>query len=337
MWKSDANQAYMTVTAHFVDIKNNKLKSFVLDTKEFSGYHAAERIVERLNEICNDWSIGDKIVCLVSDNCNTIKKVGKDFQKGLAERQLIFDVITRWNSTFYILQRFLEEKVSVAACLNEKLFQKHFSNSKISKVIEWDFLKQLLNVLKPFEAATRKLASDSLPTLSIVLPVITTLITSLEKRTSDSFEAKKLAYSLLQEEFNYLSRGTTVTSPSNLFDRSKEKEIDIFDIMITNNCLSSSNTYDSELLVYESESELHRNENPLEWWSSNKQKYPILSQLAYKYLCIIAISVPSERMFSTTGYLTSDRRSRLTPDNIFMEAFIFFFVLLISIEPLQKL
>ncbi|CAF4983738.1 unnamed protein product [Rotaria sp. Silwood1] len=338
-----------------------------LDTKEFSGYHAAERIVERLNEICNDWSIGDKIVCLVSDNCNTIKKVGKDFQKGwigctdhlinliasdvrnlddvrnmlattryiisftrdnhlakeilnkyqrslgLAERQLIFDVITRWNSTFYILQRFLEEKVSVAACLNEKLFQKHFSNSKISKVIEWDFLKQLLNVLKPFEAATRKLASDSLPTLSIVLPVITTLITSLEKRTSDcsflkkikdtlplAFEAKKLAYSLLQEEFNYLSRGTTVTSPSNLFDRSKEKEIDIFDIMITNNCLSSSNTYDSELLVYESESELHRNENPLEWWSSNKQKYPILSQLAYKYLCIIAISVPSERMFSTT-------------------------------------
>ncbi|CAF1318742.1 unnamed protein product [Rotaria sp. Silwood1] len=131
-----------------------------------------------------------------------------------------------------------------------------------------------------------------------------------------AFEAKQLAYSLLQEEFNYLSRGTTVTSPSNLFDRSKEKKIDIFDIMITNNCLSSSNTYDSELLVYESESERHRNENPLEWWSSNKQKYPILSQLAYKYLCTTAISVPSERMFSTTGYLTSDRRSRLTPDNV---------------------
>ncbi|CAF4717369.1 unnamed protein product [Rotaria sp. Silwood2] len=75
IWTSQANQAYMTVTAHFVDLKNNKIKNFVLETKEFSGNHTAERIVERLNNICIDWSISDKIVCLVTDTCNTMRKV----------------------------------------------------------------------------------------------------------------------------------------------------------------------------------------------------------------------------------------------------------------------
>ncbi|CAF3084851.1 unnamed protein product [Rotaria sp. Silwood2] len=76
---SDANQAFMTVTAHFVDIQNKKIKSFVLVTKEFTGNHTTERIIERLDEIYDEWSIADKVICLVSDTYNTIKKVGKDF------------------------------------------------------------------------------------------------------------------------------------------------------------------------------------------------------------------------------------------------------------------
>ncbi|CAF4573250.1 unnamed protein product, partial [Rotaria magnacalcarata] len=42
------------------------------------------------------------------------------------------------------------------------------------------------NVLDPFEAATQKLSVDSSPTLSIVLPVVTNLITRLENRSNDS-------------------------------------------------------------------------------------------------------------------------------------------------------
>ncbi|CAF3131112.1 unnamed protein product, partial [Rotaria sp. Silwood2] len=76
--------------------------------------------------------------------------------------------------------------------------------------------------------------------------------------------------------------------------------------MITNRHVTSSNTRDSKLLMYENERELHRNENSLEWWYTNKTKYPTLSQLAYKYLCISGTSVPSERMSSATGHLTSD-------------------------------
>ncbi len=83
IWTSQANQAYMTVTAHFINLKDNKIKNFVLETKEFSGNHTAERIVERLEDICSKWSIADKIICLVSDTCPTMRKVGVEFGKGM--------------------------------------------------------------------------------------------------------------------------------------------------------------------------------------------------------------------------------------------------------------
>lgn len=72
----------MTITAHIVDLANIKLKCYVLETTEFSGNHTAERILDRLENTCIEWNILDKIVCLVSDNCNVMRKVGNDFSKG---------------------------------------------------------------------------------------------------------------------------------------------------------------------------------------------------------------------------------------------------------------
>ena len=83
IWTSQANQTYMIATAHFMDVKNNKIKNFVLETKDFSGNHTAERIVEHLEDLCSEWSIIDKILCLVSDNYSTMPKVGVNFGKDI--------------------------------------------------------------------------------------------------------------------------------------------------------------------------------------------------------------------------------------------------------------
>ncbi|KAI2646804.1 E3 SUMO-protein ligase ZBED1 [Labeo rohita] len=44
--------------------------------------------------------------------------------------------------------------------------------------------------------------------------------------------------------------------------------------------------------------------------------YPRLSKLMAKKLCVVATSVPSERIFSKTGQIISERRSRLKPKKV---------------------
>ena len=60
------------------------------------------------------------------------------------------------------------------------------------------------------------------------------------------------------------------------------------------------------------------NSDPLLWWTVNGKKYPRLSKLAKRLLCVPASSTASERSFSTSGHIAEQRRASLTPANINM-------------------
>ena len=42
-------------------------------------------------------------------------------------------------------------------------------------------------------------------------------------------------------------------------------------------------------------------EPSLLWWKSNQHHFPQITWIAEKYLCVPAISIPAERVFSTAG------------------------------------
>ena len=56
--------------------------------------------------------------------------------------------------------------------------------------------------------------------------------------------------------------------------------------------------------------------DPLEWWKHEAKHLPVLAVLAKKYLCICGTSVPSERLFSKSGYITNALRSRVLPEKV---------------------
>lgn len=96
-----------------------------------------------------------------------------------------------------------------------------------------------------------------------------------------------------------------------------------FDALATS--ASTSNSVVSSSIItmrqYLEERIIPRNECPLKWWQARAILYPELSNLAEKYLSVMATSVPSERTFSKSGQILSERRSSIQPKR--MEKILF--------------
>lgn len=71
-----------------------------------------------------------------------------------------------------------------------------------------------------------------------------------------------------------------------------------------------------EMDRYLAEPPLLREGDPLYWWKAHAAAYPILSKLAKASLCFVATSVPCEQIFSQTGLIISDRRTKLKPSKV---------------------
>ncbi|XP_046800992.1 E3 SUMO-protein ligase ZBED1-like [Lucilia cuprina] len=89
---------------------------------------------------------------------------------GLKEGQIkkmILDVRTRWNSCFYMLQRFIE-LVSIigAILLNRPEAPPMILSSEI------DCIKEMIEILSPFEKLTKEISGDSYVTVSKVIPLV---------------------------------------------------------------------------------------------------------------------------------------------------------------------
>ena len=74
---------------------------------------------------------------------------------------------------------------------------------------------------------------------------------------------------------------------------------------------------DLEMVKYIDMEALPMNTDPLHWWWLNgKNMFPILFEAAMKFLIIPATSVPSERVFSSSGAILTKKRTKLDPRNV---------------------
>jgi zinc finger BED domain-containing protein 1 (E3 SUMO-protein ligase ZBED1) len=55
-------------------------------------------------------------------------------------------------------------------------------------------------------------------------------------------------------------------------------------------------------------------QNPLAFWKMMKDTYPTIFEVVFKYVPVIATSVPSERLFSQAGLILNSLRNRLSED-----------------------
>lgn len=71
-----------------------------------------------------------------------------------------------------------------------------------------------------------------------------------------------------------------------------------------------------EVRSYLEEPLIQRAADPLSWWETKASVYPRLVNVMARRLCIVATSVPSERIFSKTGQIITERRNRISPSKL---------------------
>lgn len=90
--------------------------------------------------------------------------------------KLINDVSIRWNSTYYMIDRIVLLEESLAAIVGI------LHNPVILPTEEeWQILREITKILKPFEVVTIELSSEKQVTLSKIILIIKGLLSSVER------------------------------------------------------------------------------------------------------------------------------------------------------------
>ncbi|GET01179.1 zinc finger BED domain-containing protein 1-like [Rhizophagus clarus] len=106
---------------------------------------------------------------------------------------VIADITTRWNSSFLAWQRLLKLKDYInllISILSTKLNPDFKKNCKRLKQImlqeqEWNTIKDLVSILKPFAEATNYLGGNKYCTYTIIVPTLIKIINRLKPSTAD--------------------------------------------------------------------------------------------------------------------------------------------------------
>lgn len=104
----------------------------------------------------------------------------------------------------------------------------------------------------------------------------------------------------------------------------KRPALQVFDFDVLNESLNGGRNnrphregqqLNQELNDYRNE-QIYNKVDVMTYWRTNQKRLPLLSRVVKDLYCVPATTVPAERIFSMSGYIVKDRRSRLTSGRV---------------------
>jgi len=251
---------------------------------------------------------------------------------------------TRWNSTLAMLESVSGMRKSLAS------IKEHIPSLTAE---EWKALDQIQVLLTPFSVATAHLSGSGYCTLSSGGFIVNFLRYHLEdnehacpavgvpamieklKKYQKDIEAQALLPSFFDPRYlHQLSDAEKITAIGDIKTKIKKPsrtnesksqsapKAKAFHDMFSPNIQALPDTLDKatrgfpELEAYMQIYSLDHKENPLEWWSSNEERFPNLAVLARDHLAMLATTVPSEATFSAAGNMITKKRNQLASETV---------------------
>ncbi|XP_051485763.1 zinc finger BED domain-containing protein 4 [Apus apus] len=126
----------------------------------------------------------------------------------LPQHQLIQDVPSKWNTSFHMLERLIEQKRAINEMSIECSFRELISCD------QWEVMQSVCHALKPFEAASKEM-STHMSTLSQVIPMIHILNRKIEMLFEETMGIDTMLKSLKEAMVSRLS--STLHDPRYIF------------------------------------------------------------------------------------------------------------------------
>ncbi|XP_060100767.1 zinc finger BED domain-containing protein 4 [Heteronotia binoei] len=126
----------------------------------------------------------------------------------LPQHQLIQDVPSKWNTSFHMLERLIEQKRAIDEMSIECSFRELISCD------QWEVMQSVCHALKPFEVASREM-STHMSTLSQVIPMIHILNRKIELLFEETMGIDTMLKSLKEAMVSRLS--STLHDPRYIF------------------------------------------------------------------------------------------------------------------------
>lgn len=104
----------------------------------------------------------------------------------LPTHKLIHDVPTRWNSTYDMLERYLEQQAAIYSALTDKTLKKNVKDIITLSDDDVRVAEEVLQVLKPLKTVTSLLSTETSPSVSMILPLKTRILQSMAPSVEDS-------------------------------------------------------------------------------------------------------------------------------------------------------
>ncbi len=117
---------------------------------------------------------------------NKLKEKQKQMGPSEQVKKLVQDVSTRWNSTYYMIERLIEQRWPVTATLSDPSVTQRGKRYLDLKADQWSLLEELSTALKPFECATVFMSGEKYITISAVPPLVKGLLKSTQSAAFES-------------------------------------------------------------------------------------------------------------------------------------------------------
>ena len=236
----------------------------------------------------------------------------------------LVDILKPFNDATEILSGDLYPTLGIV----QPVFNRFLSEVLPSKPGDRDIVKKIKDAIR--QNLSTRYQEEEIETMLLVAMYLdprfkkAPMLTAEKKASMKSFMKYKLeVYILNDRRLRQAEVSIAEQEPPSLTEpesRSKRTKLENFfgdTFQNPSEEVSAAEAAEAELQRYELEDPLSLDsKNPLLWWKEREVNYKFLSILAKRFLCITSTSVPSERLFSSAGNLLSERRSRLSPENV---------------------